>query len=73
VGSGGEPQAKAMLARFTSMVDVDMGRASTYDEIAVSGCSLTILGMHIVHHSEHKRHNIFVRNTGDVICKQDMR
>ncbi|KIM76966.1 hypothetical protein PILCRDRAFT_629125 [Piloderma croceum F 1598] len=34
---------------------------------------LTLLTMHIIHHSEHKRYNNFVRSTGDVICKQDMR
>jgi len=50
--SGGGPQAKAMLARGLQecptsglfLVDVDMGRASTYKEIAVGGCSEEVGG-----------------------------
>ena len=33
---------------------------------------LGVLGMHIVHHSEHKGYQIFVPST-DIIGKQDMR
>jgi hypothetical protein len=36
------------------MVDVDMGRATTYDEIAVGGCSLSIFSLGMVYDSRLK-------------------